>query len=782
MFRRNNPLFYSIQLIAYSFILFSSVAYAKEPEMKQKAPIVVNGDKVEYFHEQKKVIGVGNISIDYEDVKLTCDKVTVYLDTREAIAEGNVKVTQKDTYLTGDKMNYNFDKRSGTIIDAYVNYVPFYGKSKDVEKLGENNINIKKGQITTCDLEKPHYRIEARTIEIYVEDKVIARDVVMYVGNCPIMWLPCYYQPINKESSSHITVQPGHDRDWGYYALSSMKFDYSDIFRGRFRVDYRSKNGLAFGVDNTYKIEGLGHGIANFYYADENNKYLSYKPEGRNDGKYRLQIRHEWQVTDDTLMTMEIEKVRDDNMVKYYFYNEWQEHPIPDNYVSFVTSKPDYNTTFLVRTRLDKYYDVVQRLPELNVNIPKYNVKYNGESTPLYYDANFNPVYLQHTFPNNSSVGPMQKDQDVIRVDTYNKLSYVTKPIPYLSSLYVTPYAGTRQTFYSRNKYSETNLMRGVFDTGADASMKLYKIYDVSTNALDLNINKIRHIITPTVNYYYTHQPTVDKDNLMQFDAIDTLQAQNGVRLQIENKLQTKRGGVAVDLVDFIINTDYQFRMKQNEWALADKPGTNLNKFQFVFMQLEFTPYPWLYTLAKMNINTKKCLPESASVDFVGGKEDDRSLAFGYRYQHPFDSNLPVSTYYNNGSSGNLDPNLTPSTDDTKLNYLTADAIYRFNELWKARVYWRFNMNKGYIDEHQYTLSRDLHCWILEFTYDFRPYEDNKTISTQTFWISMRLKAFPKMPLGVGRGYSRTRAGEPGDTGFAERQSLAAGKHTGYTQ
>jgi lipopolysaccharide assembly outer membrane protein LptD (OstA) len=88
------------------FLLCASSIYAKEAksakgkEFTQKAPIVVNGDRVEYFHEQKKVIGTGNVSIDYQDVKLTCDKVTVYLDTREAIAEGNVKITQKDTYFT----------------------------------------------------------------------------------------------------------------------------------------------------------------------------------------------------------------------------------------------------------------------------------------------------------------------------------------------------------------------------------------------------------------------------------------------------------------------------------------------------------------------------------------------------------------------------------------------------------------------------------------------------------------------------------------------------------
>ncbi|MDP3791647.1 MAG: hypothetical protein Q8R38_06360 [Candidatus Omnitrophota bacterium] len=759
MYRRNKYLFYSLQLMAYSLIVLSSTAYAQD--FKQKAPIVVNGDKVEYFHEQKRVVGTGNIFIDYEDVRLTCEKVTVYLDTREAIAEGNVKITQKDAYFTGDKINYNFDKRTGTAIDAYINYVPFYGKWQKIDKVGESQVGIEKGYMTTCDLEKPHYRIEAKKVEIYLEDKVIAKNIVAYVGNCPIMWLPYYYQPI-KEQSAHITIMPGHDRDWGYYALMSMKYDYSEIFKGRYRFDYRTKNGIAVGIDNSYKLEGLGEGIANFYYADENNEYLSYKPITREEGKYRLQIRHKWQVLDDTLMTMELEKVRDDRMVKYYFYNEWEEHPVPDNYISFITSKESYTTEFLVRKRMDKYYDVVEILPEFNVNIPQYNIKYNGGSSPLYYNASFTPTYMNHTFPHSET--SQYKDLNVIRVDTYNKLLYNTKPIPYLRSLYVTPFAGTRQTFYSRGKYGQTNFIRGVFDAGFDSSMKLYKIYDINTNALDLDINKLRHVITPTVSYFYTHQPTVSMDNLTQFDAIDAIKEQNNIVFQVENKLQTKRNGVSVDLVDYIIRTDYQFRLKKGVFAFNDDSDFKDQKFQYVFMQLELTPYPWLYTLAKMNINTKYGLPDSASVDFVGGKEEDRSLAFGYRYEHSFNSDIPVD----------------PDTNGNLVNYLTTDAIYRFNEKWKARVYWRFNMDKGYIDEHQYTLSRDLHCWILEFTYDYRPYEDNKTISTQTFWVSLRLKAFPKMPLGVGRAYSRTRAGQPGDAGFIERQRLSAGRSAGY--
>lgn len=747
-----NTAIHRVLMIALLAGFVSSQAGAQN--MKQKAPIIVNGDKVEYFHEQKKVVGTGNVSIDYEDVKLTSEKVTVYLDTREAIAEGNVRITQKDAYFTGNKMNYNFDTKIGRAINTDISYVPFYGKADEFKKISENQINVQRSYITTCDLEKPHYRVKAKQVRIYLGDKVIAKHILFYVGDCPVMYLPYYVQPI-KDRSSHITVMMGHDRDWGYYGLSSLKFDYSQLLKGRFRFDYRTKNGIAAGIDNNYSIPDLGEGVAKFYYADEDNDYLSYKPTGRNDGKYRLQIRHKWQVMDDTLFTMELNKVRDDNFMKYYFYKEWEEQQGPDSYVSIVKSAGEYTTTFLYRQRLDKYYTIVQRQPEYTIDIPKYNIKYFGKPTGLYYDLNLSAAFLNKTY---QQVPPeIIKDERIERINAYNRLSYSTNPLkPFLRSLNITPYAGMFQTYYSRNRWGDTNFIRGAFDAGFDSQIKFYKVYDFNTNALWLDINNLRHIITPMANYYFMHQPTVDKDNLYQFDGIDGLAAQNHILFSVENKLQTKRDGTSVDLVDFIISTDYQFRIKKDVFSMFKNDDYKSRKFQSFDMQLELTPYPWLYTLAKMSVDTKYCLPKSASIDFVGGKEVDRSLAFGYRYERSFDPNVP--------SDSDTNKNIT--------SYLTSDFIWKLNEFWKARVYWGMNMVKGYIEEHQYTLYRDLHCWTLEFTYDLRPYQNNKTIVDQIFWFTLRLKAFPDQPIGLRRTYSRTRGGRPGDPEFMERQQV----------
>jgi hypothetical protein len=553
--------------------------------------------------------------------------------------------------------------------------------------------------------------------------------------------------------SSGITTMMGHDSDWGYYALNSMKFDYNEVFKGRWRMDYRTNNGLAFGVDDNYTLPDLGKGAVRFYYTHENDAF-SYEPETREENKYRLQVRHEWQMNDDTTATLELNKVRDDNFMKYYFEKEWEEQGQPDNYLSIITAKEDYTTTFLARVRLDKYYEVVQRLPEYSIDIPQYNIKYNGENSPLYYNMHSSAVYLNKTFRDDSSVGPMEKDLDVIRVDNYNSLNY---PMKFFRALSVTPYAGMRQTYYSRNALGRTNVMRGAFSAGVDNSIKFYKVYDINTNALDLNINKLRHIVTPMVNYYYTYQPTVSPNELMQFDEIDRIRGENGVLLSIENKLQTKRDGVAVDIVDLIISADCQVKKYNDVFPnLNDNDYYDDEKFKTIDMQLELTPYPWLYSLAKLKIDRKEGLPNWASVDFVGGKTEDRSLAFGYRYEKSFDPDIPADT----------------DTNGDIVNYLTADLIYKINEFWKARIYWRANLNKGYLDEQEYTIYRDLHCWTLEFTYDIRPYENNETITDQIFWFALRLKAFPDQPLGIRRSYSRTRAGQPGDSEFRENQSV----------
>jgi LPS-assembly protein len=725
MFRRNNIIL-SIQLsaISISLLFSSSSAYAETPQPQAKAPIIVDGDKVEYFQEQKKVEGTGNISIQYKGILLTCDKVTVDLETREAIAEGNVKVQQKGAYVTGEKISYNFDTQKGSVIQGELSAKPFYGKSKKVEKAGEKQVNMEKGYVTTCDLEHPHYRIEAKEVRVYLNDKVIAKNIVFYVGKVPIMYLPYYIMPLKDTKKTNITFIPGQSKDWGYFGLTGWKYHLNDNFHGDVLLDYRSKLGLAEGVNHYYTLKDIGNGAFKFYYTTENNWLTADPSSDSARTRYRYQLRHRWDIgkKTDTSVTIEFNKLSDPDIIKDYFYNEYEELQDPNNfnYISVVTNKPDYTTQLLIRKRFDKFYTVVERLPEFNIDIKNHRMT---KKYPIYYRANASAVVLNEAF---QSTVPSQKDLNVVRFDAYNQVSYAARLFKFWS---VTPYVGTDQTYYSRNKWGDTNLLRGALIAGVDNSTKFYKIYNVNTNFMGLDINKLRHIITPSANYYYTHQPTISPDNLNQFDPLDALSAQNGVRLQLENKLQTKRREgedmKSVDLATLIVSTDYMFRLKDNNLAYKSQ------KFKSVDFKLEVIPYPWLYTLSNMSINTKNCTLQTGSIDLVGNGGDKWSLGLGYRYE-------------------NVETGVS--------NQITLSGMYKINEKWRTRVFEIFDFQKGSFQEQQYTICRDLHCWLAEFTYGVK----NGT-NDQMLWLVMRLKAFPETPLGFRRSYSRPQYGQTGN-------------------
>lgn len=689
-----------------------------------KEPIVVNGDNVEYFHEKKMVTGTGNVSIEYKDIKLTCDKITVYLDTRESVAEGNVRVTQKGAYFTGERMNYNFDTKKGTVIKGYLNAKPFYGKADDVEKLAvKDQFNMSRGYVTTCDLDNPHYRLQAKRVEIYLNDKVVAKHLVFYIKNMPVAYLPYYVQPL-KDKKSHITVIPGQSKDWGYYALTSYRYYLDDKNRGDILLDYRSKRGLAEGVNHYYDLGDIGNGAFKFYYTHEND-ILAYEKMGPVRNRYRWQGRHEWELPEgtDTNMLLEFNKMSDADMIKDFIYNEYEELGAnPDNYLTFITQKEFFSTQFLVRKRFDKFLNVVERLPEFSIDIPDNNILKN---TAIYYRANASAAYLNQTY-DNTNMPTSQKDVASGRIDAYNRLSYAAR---FFRSLAITPYAAVESTYYSKTNTDQTNLVRNAFSFGVDNSVKLYKIYDVTTNFLDLNINKLRHIITPTVNYYYVHRPTVTPDKLYQFDSIDALARANGFAFGLENRLQTKRGDFegnmnSVDLATLRISTNYDFILKQNSFE------AKYDKFSNILFDLELIPYDWAYMKSQMSIDTKHYWVQNYNIDLVAHWKDKWSLAVSDRYER---------------------------TDLLKDNNLvTLDATYRVNDKWKLRAYERFNSTVGSLEEQEYTIIRDLHCWLLEFTFN------SQVGGNDSIWLVFKLKAFPETPIGLKRTYSRPRFGEAG--------------------
>ncbi|MGB3242477.1 MAG: LptA/OstA family protein, partial [Candidatus Omnitrophota bacterium] len=169
-------------IFALTCVLGTAFAAPDEEVLKLKPgqPIVVDGDKVEYFEEENRIVAEGNVSITYGDIKLTCDRIEVNTKSQQALCQGNVRIDQPEGVMTGDRIRYDFIRKEGEIIGGEVKAFPWFGRAEETGKVAKNEYLLRNGWITTCDLDMPHYRIKAGEIRVFPDEKVIAKNVVFY--------------------------------------------------------------------------------------------------------------------------------------------------------------------------------------------------------------------------------------------------------------------------------------------------------------------------------------------------------------------------------------------------------------------------------------------------------------------------------------------------------------------------------------------------------------------------------------------------------------------------
>lgn len=701
-------------------LLISGLSLCAEEVKEAAMPIVVNGDKVEYDHAKRRVIGTGNVSITYRDIKITCEKIVVDIDKKEGLAEGDVTLYQEGNVFSADKVLYNFEKKTGQLIKGGMYMEPWYGRAESIDKLDEKVFKLNKSYITTCEFEKPHYRIEAKTIKVYLDDRVTAWHVFFYAGDIPVMYSPYYNHPL-KDNLPQVHVVPGHNDEWGTYLLTAWRYYFHPDSRGHIHFDWRSKRGFAEGIDYKYGLSKFGRGNCRFYFLhdkepDQSQELGTELPSER----WRLQLRHKWDVDENTFMAGEFHKLSDQDFIKDFFYKEeYERENQPRTYLTLIGAEENYALSVLYREKVNDFFTVTERLPEVKLDIRKLKLLNNLD---LYYRNESSFVKLNQNYAKDVSRAERPADNyDAIRIDSYNELSYPFKLLGFLS---VNPFIGTRETFYSKDKSRNDNVTRYLFTTGADLYTRFYKIYDFETDFLNLDIHDIRHLITPSIKYAYIREPNLIPKELLQFDELDTLDHNNSAELSLEHKLQTKRTKEdgrkeAVDLLTFIISSEYIFR---------DNVGNDNELDDMIEYDLEISPYSWMYIDATADFHRRERRFDTATTDLYIDKGEDLMFGVGYRYER--DENAQATGH---------------------LSYHVNKENWKRH--WAFDIYERYEIQEKLFQEQQYTITKDLHCWLAELTCRIKDEKDF------TFWVIFRLKAFPDIPFFFRTTY---RGPEPG--------------------
>ena len=690
----------TIKILLFSafWFLFSLNAFAQE---EKKEPIVVNGDQLEYSQVRQEVTAIGHVVVTYKDSKLICDKAVVNMLTKDCLAQGRVELIDKKGEVEAESMLYNFGTSSGELLQARIVSEPIFGRGAKIKRVNEKEYAVEDGYATTCSYDHPHFRISAKELEFYPQDKVKAKGVALRVGDIPIFYIPSFTHSL-KDTVMPAQIQPGKNKDWGYYMLTAWRFNIADDVKMRLLFDERQKLGTAEGFGINYDNTKAGKGDFKFYYTNE------HQDEALSDGtdtfeRFLVRWRHIWQISENDRITAEFYKIKDAkekrdpdvSLLKDYFYREFEKDEEPKTYFLYNHIFPNSSFNFFVRKQTTSFFDQIEELPEAVFTMPAYQIG----SSPFYFKTNTSFSNMM-----NQGIDPINNDDLVSRFDTYNQFFSPLK----VSFLNINPFLGLRETAYSRDINDESLGPRTAFYSGMELSTKFFRNFG----------SNFRHIISPFVKYEYISKPTIKSQRLIPFDSIDTLEAESKFTFELTSILQRKRDDNVSNAALFRIFTDYDLKRRQ-----FDGKG-----FSDINYDVELHPLDWLGLQSDAKYGAKQGYFKEVNVDLstrLGSKDTaDRTFGIGQRYQR---------------GGGKA---------------LTSQLIWRINPKWKFSIYERYQFSKlrgtGF-EEQEYSISRDLHCWEFDLTYN------NSKEHGSTIWFIFRLKAFPEYQFDFNQSYNAPR-------------------------
>lgn len=399
------------------------------------AAIICEGDRLSYREGGTLIVAEGNVRIGYKDILLAADRAWVYVERKEAYAEGNVTLTQRDNVITSDKVRYDFITSEGTLAPGAGYYEPWFGRSDILESEGSEKVIFHGGSASTCDAEEPHYRLEAKKLTIYPDDKLVAQNVTFYIGKVPVFWLPWYRRSL-KDDCRGSFFYPGYRSKWGFFFLSGYHWCLPGLAT-TLHLDYRYRRGWAYGLDGRFYPGVDGEGEWQTYYLQDKG-FETDAGETITQERYLMEFKYRQPLFYQVNSYMALSYASDSTIRQDFFRREYDADSQPKSYLYLNRRWQDIILSLEVHPRLNEFERAVERLPETKLQFQELQI---GESD-FYYQGENSLTYLTR-----KNAGESSASYEAGRFDTYHQLSYSRKFFGWLNVL---PSTSLRYDNYTR--------------------------------------------------------------------------------------------------------------------------------------------------------------------------------------------------------------------------------------------------------------------------------------------------------------------------------------------
>jgi LPS-assembly protein len=598
-----------------------------------------------------------------------------------------------------------------------------------IKKVGEKTYTIDKATLTTCDGDKPDWKITGRNVKVTAEGGGSAQHATMWARSAPVLYTPYFYYPARKKRQTGLLwPEGGHSNRWGWNYNQPFFWAIDKSRDATFYAQYLEKRGVKGGLEYRYYLDDWSKGtwMMDGFNDDQSDRGgQSSEDWGFEDGtreilrknhdRYWLRGSHHQKMPYGVRAKLDLDLVSDQDYTREFtkgymgwnesknyfedvFYRDLDDYndPIRTNRLNFNKLWSQYSLNVEMRYDLDstirnsKLPDLtLQQLPVVNFDAVKQRIS----ASPFFY--NLNSQYLYYW---------SEDGQRTQRAEAYPRLYLPFQLKPFFT---IEPSVGVRGTMWYLDKEEfgpEGNkrfYSRGLYDTRLDFFTEIFKVFRTEGETIEA----VKHTVRPRV--IHTYIPDVDQDDLPNFDAVDRIDDQNLLTYSLTNTLTSKarkqgsfeisnrrdpgRATILDSATDYSYNDFLRFELEQSYDIKEAKQKDSYRPFSPLSARLDLFPgkYIGLDADALWSVYDYKFLSHNIAARLWDLRGDQLRVEYRYtRVSDEIDLNPAKSLF------GELAVKVT--------DRLRVSGLYEYNFLDKIRVQTGLGLN--------YTAD----CWSFE--------------------------------------------------------------------
>ncbi len=255
--------------------------------------ILIDADEV-YYHGGATV-AEGNVTVRYRDITITADSAEIDEDGVWGQFRGNVTITRGELETHAELIRVNLDTEEWEVIGPRSTLEPIYFERGVAEPIyvraqrvsgtgDEREVDAFDGLATSCDREYPHYGLYSDHIRIIGDETLVLERPRLSLMGTTILRIPWDLVLNQRSRNNRLFPEFGQNSVEGFYAKLAYLYLTGSTMNSYVKLHLTEKRGIGFGADHYFRT-GPHSGEVSLFLQPE---------EGSVSGR----ARHAWEISE----------------------------------------------------------------------------------------------------------------------------------------------------------------------------------------------------------------------------------------------------------------------------------------------------------------------------------------------------------------------------------------------------------------------------------------------------------------------------------------------------